>query len=131
MGGPLRFCTSYGPYVACYWAIKRDFARSPAAQLPLLPLSEADGKDHKVTGGIVSRWLVSIRRDIELDTNLRNAEPGSHRRCALQLCIWVCAVWFLLITYAMVIVAVMPYAIHVQDELEVEEHAELLLQLTD
>ena len=106
--GPLRFCTSYGPYVACYWVIKRDFARSPAAQLPLLPLSAADDKEHPTGGGVVSQWIASIRRDIELDANLRSAEPGSHRRCAMQLAKGMCAFWLLMVLYVIIIITMMP-----------------------
>ena len=107
--GPLRFCTSYGPYVACYWVIKRDFARSPAAQLPLLPLSAADDKEHPTRrGGVVGQWIASIRRDIELDANLRNAEPGSHRRCAMQLFKGMCTFWLLMVVYVMIIITLMP-----------------------
>eukprot|EP00966_Prymnesium_polylepis_P068007 1580764-Prymnesium_polylepis.1 len=63
VAGPLRVTTSYGPYVVIYWVIKRDFARSPAAQLPLLPVLADDTKDH-ADGGWVSGLIASLRRDI-------------------------------------------------------------------
>lgn len=98
---PLQFCLSYGPYVACYWIIKRDFARSRAAQLPVLPVTVAD-----CDKGMVMRWITGLRRDFELDARLREDEVGSLCACVGRVIKWTIAAWCLLIVYALIALSI-------------------------
>jgi hypothetical protein len=96
LAGPMYFCLSYGPYAIVYWVIKRDFERSVASRLPLLPIAE-DGGDKR--HGWLGRWLEQMRHDVELDAILRRTDgerAGGVGRCAcmaLALCVVVLGIY--------------------------------------
>ena len=91
---PARYLLQHGPYVSVYYVIKRDFATSRAAQLPLLPTStperKADGdaddpagdgdesRLHASPGGLMG-WLSFLRREMALDATLRRADRAAGR----------------------------------------------------
>ncbi|KAL1520398.1 hypothetical protein AB1Y20_021984 [Prymnesium parvum] len=100
---PVEFCLSYGPYVACYWVIKRDFARSPAAQLPILPLAAGEGAG----GG--GGWCDAFRRDLEMDAMLRGSSPAKRRGALWHVCKWVVAVWCLMMLYVCIALTVVVF----------------------
>ena len=114
--GPGAYLLRYAPYVSVYYVIQSQFNGSRAAQLPLLPTA-AGGKGHATLElepasaasssmaaardddddreaapptTMLGRWLGAIRRDVNLDAALRQADSangGAGHGCGCQACL--------------------------------------------